>query len=134
MNGFRASVSFSIATALVAAGLAFALPLEATVRTASLYGIALSAVFGVLALFMKSQVRAAKSLSSGAQLKAVMLAQGLSFGLRLIAVLAGTFVCHRNQLSPIAFVVGFFSTYLVQQAIEVRHLLAVTAAQPEVKS
>jgi threonine/homoserine efflux transporter RhtA len=127
-------VSLSVATAVVVAGLALALPLDADVRIASLYGIVLALVFGVLALFMKSQVRAARQLSGSVQLKAVMLAQGLSFALRLIAVLAGTFVCHRNQLSPIAFVVGFFSTYLVQQAIEVRHLLAVTAAQPEVKS
>ena len=134
MNGFRSSVTLTIATALVAAAIVFALPLEPAVRSSAHYGVGLSLIFGLLALLMKSQVSRLRSPTGGAQLKATMLAQGVSFGLRLVAVGLGTAVCHFSHLSPVAFVIGFFSTYLVQQAIEVRHMLASISAGPEVKS
>jgi len=134
VTGFGSSVLLTSATALVAAALCLGLPLEPAVRTAALYGVGLSLIFGILALLMKSQVARLRTPTGGAQLKATMLAQGVSFGLRLVAVGFGVAVCHFNQLSPLGFVVGFFSTYLVQQAIEVRHMLASISAGPEVKS
>ncbi|MCY1040441.1 hypothetical protein OV208_03830 [Corallococcus sp. bb12-1] len=104
----------------VGAVVAAVLPKVAEDRVAALLGVGLSAVVGVLALFLKRRALAQ------ADLKAALKVVGVVFALRGVAVGLGlAWVVSRN-LSAIAFVGGFFGVYFALQWIEVSYVMAAS--------
>lgn len=114
---------------------AMALPLEPQARTAALVGALLAALFGGLSMVIKTLLTGPGLTERGA-VKALIVAQGSSFMLRLLAVLTGALAIRKLDLSVVAFVIPFFIVSLAQQALETRTMLASTtrAKSPEVIS
>lgn len=115
-------LSLAIAGAVGAA--VMVLPLEAVDRTSALIAVLAAACLGSVALVLKTQL-GALNLQGTAALKALMVAQGLSFFLRLIVVGVGAFAL-KAELSPMAYVIAFFAVSLPQQALETKALLRGT--------
>ena len=114
----------SLAIAGVVGAIVMVLPLEAVDRTSALIAVLAAACLGSVALVLKTQL-GALNLQGTAALKALMVAQGLSFFLRLIVVGVGAFAL-KAELSPMAYVIAFFAVSLPQQALETKALLRGT--------
>lgn len=114
----------SLAIAGVVGAIVMVLPLEAVDRTSALIAVLAAACLGGVALVLKTQL-GALNLQGTAALKALMVAQGLSFFLRLIVVGVGAFAL-KAELSPMAYVIAFFAVSLPQQALETKALLRGT--------
>jgi hypothetical protein len=121
------SALWVVAAGLVGGVAVASVGLEPGTATSAYAGVGVSTLMGCVALVLKSQVQALFAQGRG-ELQGLLLVQGASFGLRLMAVGVGAFACRRDGLSSAAFVVGFFGVYLVQQLIEVRYLLAAQRA------
>jgi hypothetical protein len=113
----------------VVAASAMLLPLEAGTRTSALIGALVAAALGALAIVLKTQL--GKGLTGAAALKVMMTSLGLTFMLRLLAVGLGAVVLKQDEaLSPMAFVIAFFISSLLQQVLETRSLLSSLPASP----
>lgn len=124
MKSFVTYALLSAAVATAAVAVATALPLTDDLRSAALLGIGLSGASGGLALVLKRR----GLLKNG--LKAVMTALTLMFFVRSLLLGLGLWVVVRAGGLELAFVIGFFSVYLLQQTLE---LLWVVAASKELK-
>ena len=101
---------------------AMVLPLDEGTRTSALIGALAASVLGTLVIVLKTQL--GKGLTGAAALKVMMTALGLTFMLRLLTVAMGAIALKQNDsLSPIAFVIAFFISSLLQQLLETRSLL-----------
>ncbi len=135
MKALSTTLPLTLAFGGVVALLAMVLPLEPEARTAALVGAILASLFGGLSLVIKLLLTGPGLTEAGA-VKALIIAQGSSFMLRLLAVMTGALAIRKLELSVVAFVISFFVVSLAQQALETRSLLANTlrAKSPEVVS
>jgi hypothetical protein len=110
-----------LAAGVMAVGLVLAawLPRTAEGRQSALVGVALAAVSGVVALWLKR--RAVQK-----DLKAALKVVGVVFGLRAVSVVVGLLVVVQRGLEAVAFVAGFFGLYFVLQWIEVSYVMAAS--------
>lgn len=126
------SMGLSVAAGALSALVVSFLPLDAGTRTSAFLGVGVGTAIGLLALVIKTQL-ATLAPTGTASVKAVLTGQVLTFFLRLVAIGTGAIALHNDEaLSPVAFVLAFFSVYLGQQFVEVRSLLAARAAKTEV--
>jgi hypothetical protein len=101
---------------------AMVLPLDEGTKTSALIGALAASVMGTLVIVLKTQL--GKGLTGAAALKVMMTSLGLTFMLRLLTVAMGAIVLKQSEsLSPIAFVIAFFISSLLQQLLEMRSLL-----------
>ncbi|HEY0882145.1 MAG TPA: hypothetical protein VGD87_11470 [Archangium sp.] len=124
MKSLSTMLPLSLAIAGAVGAAVMVLPLEAVDRTSALIAVLAAACLGSVALVLKTQL-GALNLQGTAALKALMVAQGLSFFLRLIVVGVGAFAL-KAELSPMAYVIAFFAVSLPQQALETKALLRGT--------
>ena len=144
MKTLNAMLASSIALSGVVGVCAMVLPvffkgMDEGTKTSALIGALAASVMGALVIVVKTQL--GKGLTGAAALKVMMTSLGLTFMLRLLTVAMGAIVLKQHEsLSPIAFVIAFFVSSLLQQALETRSLLsssvkpAVTANQSQVIS
>ncbi|HEY1088903.1 MAG TPA: hypothetical protein VGE37_14465, partial [Archangium sp.] len=118
------TLPLTLAIAGVVGVAAMVLPMEAVDRTSAFIAVLAAACLGSVALVLKTQL-GALNLQGTAALKALMVAQGLSFFLRLIVVGVGAFAL-KAEYSPMAYVIAFFAVSLPQQALETKALLRGT--------
>lgn len=116
MSGRRAELAV-VAVAVVGGMLARFGPASGAGRFGALLGVALAVGSSVVALVIK-RWGLARSL------QASMLAMGLVFFLRLVLVVGGMFGVRAAGGSMVAYVVAFFSAYLVLQWIEIADALS----------
>lgn len=113
--------------------LAMVLPMEEGMKTSALIGALAASVMGVLAIVLKTQL--GKGLTGAAALKVMMTSLGLTFMLRLLTVGLGAMVVKQDEaLSPFAFVIAFFVSSLLQQALETRSMLGSLPASAGVNT
>lgn len=120
--------SLALVGLVAAIGLAATIPLSLdleTVRVARL-GILVGTGLSALSLVVKAWASTVRRPS----VRAMMIAHGASFALRLVGVGVGAWWCVRHGVSGVAFVIGFFAVSFVQQGVEMRHELR---AQREVR-
>jgi hypothetical protein len=117
------SVGLSVLASLLVGGVVYALPLEASQRTPALAGVAVALIVGLVALALKLMVAGREVTTTGVKL--LLGVQVGSFFLRLMAVGVGVAMLARGPSSdaPLAFVLGFFAVYMLQQVVEVASLL-----------
>lgn len=109
---------------------AMILPLDEGTKTSALIGALAASVMGTLVIVLKTQL--GKGLTGAAALKVMMTSLGLTFMLRLLTVAMGAIVLKQNEsLSPIAFVIAFFVSSLLQQLLETRSLLSSLPVKPQ---
>ena len=123
LKTFGSHAAISLLVALVAFGVAVFAPLSFEVQGAALLGIALSSASGAIALMLKRRAVLQPSGLSGS-VKAVAIV----FAARAALVCFGLWSVARGHAGEVAFVVGFFSVYLVQQGVELSYVAA--AARP----
>lgn len=123
MKALSTTLPLTLAFGGVVALLAMVLPLEPEARTAALVGALLAALCGGLSMVIKMLLTGPGLTETGA-VKALIVAQGSSFMLRLLAVMTGALAIRKLDLSVVAFVIPFFVVSLAQQALETRTLLA----------
>lgn len=123
MKTLSSRIALALALGGVAAGVVSLLPMDAGSRESGLIGAVVAAVLGAVTLVLKTQL--GRGLTGNGALKAMMTAQGLAFLLRLVAVGVGAVVLKQNDtMSPMAFVIAFFTVSLAQQVLETKSLLA----------
>jgi hypothetical protein len=118
------SVGLSVLASVLVGGVVFALPLDETLRRPALVGVGVALVTGLAALALKLSVGTKGTTTTG--VKVLLGVQVGSFFLRMIAVGVGMVVLMRGPASnaALAYVLGFFGVYVLQQAVEVGSLLA----------
>lgn len=135
MSGLVPALAVSLGAGALGAAVLAVAPLDGPARTGALLGVAASAAVGLAALLLKAWLtrgllKAPKEVQA---LRGLMQLQGLSLGLRVVAVGLGALALRLAHLDAVAFVLAFFAVYLVQQAVEVRYLIAAQrAAGPKV--
>ena len=117
MKTFATSVLLSAAFAAVA--VLAALWLESS---AALFGVALSAASGGLALVLKRRT------VERAGLRGVMTAFVAMFAVRGLLLAVGLWAVVRGDDNPLAFVFGFFSLYAAQQTLELAWVVHASKA------
>lgn len=123
MKTLNAMLASTLALAGVVGVCAMVLPLDEGTRTSALIGALAASVMGALVIVLKTQL--GKGLTGAAALKVMMTSLGLTFMLRLLTVGLGAVVMKQHaSLSPFAFVIAFFVSSLLQQALETRSLLS----------
>ena len=123
MKSFGTHAAVSALIAIVAGGVAAFGPFSFEAQGASMLGIVLSTFSGALALILKRRaVTQAEGLSGSVKAVAIV------FGLRAGLVCLGLYTVARGHAGEVAFVVGFFSVYLLQQLVELSYVAA--AARP----
>lgn len=130
MSGLVPAVAMSLGAGALGAAVLVVAPLDGPARTGALLGVAASSGVGLAALLLKAWLtrgllKAPKEVQA---LRGLMQLQGLSLGLRVVAVGAGALALRLAGLDAVAFVLAFFVVYLVQQVVEVRYLLAAQRA------
>ncbi len=122
MKTLNAMLASTVALSGLVGVCAMVLPLDEGTRTSALIGALAASVLGTLVIVLKTQL--GKGLTGAAALKVMMTALGLTFMLRLLTVAMGAIALKQNDsLSPIAFVIAFFISSLLQQLLETRSLL-----------
>lgn len=123
MKTLNAMLASTVALSGLVGVCAMVLPLDEGMKTSALIGALASSVMGTLVIVLKTQL--GKGLTGAAALKVMMTSLGLTFMLRLLTVAMGAIVLKQNEsLSPIAFVIAFFISSLLQQLLETRSLLS----------
>jgi len=116
---FRKYAGLAAVASAVALGLAAGVPESGASRRVALVGVLLAVATGVVGLSLKRRV--AHLGLNGALLVVVMV-----FGIRAVAVVLGLIWVVRGNLDAVAFVAGFFGTYLVLQSIELGYVMAAS--------
>ncbi|MBM7111990.1 hypothetical protein [Archangium primigenium] len=116
---FRTYAGLAAVGSGVALGLAAWLPDTEASRAVALSAVALAVVTGAVGLGLKR--RAVRRDLNGA-LKVVALV----FGMRAVGVALGLMWVVRRDLDALAFVAGFFGTYLVLQSVELGYVMAAS--------
>ena len=106
-----------LAVAVVGAALSALLPRTDGARAAAELGVGLAVGSSVVALLLRRWGLAQS-------LQATLLVIGAVFFLRLVLVVAGLFEVRARGGSLVAYVAGFFGSYLVLQWIELSDALA----------
>ncbi len=124
-------LSISLALVGLAGALAFLIAhawvVDPAAQRSALIGIVASTLVGVVALAVKAVLSRRTSTGPGS-LKVQLGSMIASFGLRLLAVLAGALAISRQGLPPDGFLLSFFACYVAQQFIEVRYVLGARPA------
>lgn len=124
MKSLPLTLALVVLLGVAVAALVSALGFEEGERLSAHLGVLVATGLGLVSLLVKTQL-AGRITEGQAGLKALLVAQGFSFLLRLLAVAAGIFALRSEpSASPIAFVITFFVVSLAQQALEMRSLLA----------
>jgi len=118
-EAFRSHAALAAGVAVVGAAVAGLFPQVVENKVSALWGVGLAAATGVVALLMKR--RAVKK-----DLKAAMVAVGVVFGLRALAVLVGLLGMVSRGMEPVPFISGFFGVYFALQWIEVSYVMAAS--------
>jgi len=116
---FRKYAGLAAAGSVVALALAAFLPEGDEARGVALFGALLAVGTGVVGLLLKRRV-AQRDLNGA--LKVVALV----FGMRAVGVALGLLWVVRRDLDAVAFVAGFFGTYLVLQSVELSYVMAAS--------
>lgn len=112
MKKFSIFALLSLAAAAAGIAVVMSLDLPHDVRSDALLGVALSAASGGLALVRKRRAL----MKTG--LKAVMTAMVSMFFLRVLLLAIGLWAVVHAGGAELAFVIGFFAIYFVQQTLE----------------
>ena len=123
MKALNITLPLTLAFGGAVAVAALVLPLAPEVRSSALIGALVASLFGGLAMVIKTLLSGEGSNGAGA-VKWLLMAQGASFTLRLVGVVAGAVALKVLNLSAVAFVIAFFVVSLCQQLLETRALLA----------
>ena len=121
MKSLLMHLMLTLTVGLMACGVVAACALSGGELVTALIGVAVSTVFGCIALGFKSTALANNSVSG---VQSALAVQGLAFAVRLMAIALGGFACKRHDIDPTAYILAFFGCAMVQQAIEVKFLLS----------
>jgi hypothetical protein len=126
---FGVFVGMELGLGVCAAGLVLAFALSPPVELSALSGLGLATVCGVWALFLKATVDA----SGPTEVKRLMTAQAVAFGLRLGAVVLGGLLMVRHDLDPTAHVLCFGALSMPYMFFELRYVLSARQRRTSVE-
>ncbi|ATB30439.1 hypothetical protein [Melittangium boletus] len=116
---FRKYAGLAAVGSVVALALAAFLPEREEARSVALVGVLLAVGTGVVGLLLKRRV-------AQRDLNGALLVVALVFGMRAVGVVLGLLWVVRRDLDAVAFVAGFFGTYLVLQSVELSYVMAAS--------
>lgn len=116
-------MTLTIVAGALGAACVFAFGFDGATQTSALLGTVIGTVVAAVSLVLKANV-SGDAKDGKVELRNLLATQGLTFGVRLLALLLGAFALRHRGLDPMAYVIGFFGCYAVQHAIELRFVMA----------